>query len=540
VKHNQDLINLLRLVEERDYQFAGEPEQKPGDQVRGTDVAKASGRDHPFKGRLVGEDTTLEDVLSKKYQDFKELQSKEKEEITDAANPAQQAAIAIAMKKAGKRPKSEEKETVSELSKETLKKYAKANVQDQLDRATSDSFKSGQAGDKYNKAPFDTPVDKKREKGLSRALDKLSSGKFESTKSNISDSGASKEKETEFHAKLDKLVHNTFGKRKSEMGEAGPFSYGAKKPRKGSVADLADKKRREQEKSRPPIEPKDQMVGTAKVTKGVAEGYEPGDKITWYHSNHYPEIEGTVVGWKDGHLIVKSVDPSPRNTEKTIAKYRVPKNNIVSHTKQGVAEGSEKTFTVVYYSKKTDRNVTKQIKASSESELWDRLRAKGIDVVSIKEQGVAEDQHSTKQDLIRRLLLKNPELEKNYLELASIEELQSMLADLQEGRSCSMKEAVPVPPTPTSPTAPAAAKPGSPTAGSISPDEQKALDKIKTNPAMKQQFDKLLGQTNPAAKTGPMALDPEQQQALEKLKANAGLKNQYDQLLKQANPAIKS
>lgn len=74
-------------------------------------------------------------------------------------------------------------------------------------------------------------------------------------------------------------------------------------------------------------------------TKNVTEGYEPGDKITWYHSNQYPEIEGTIVGWKDGHLIVKSVDPSPRNTEKTVAKYRVPKNNILSHTEQGVAEG---------------------------------------------------------------------------------------------------------------------------------------------------------------------------------------------------------
>ena len=72
--------------------------------------------------------------------------------------------------------------------------------------------------------------------------------------------------------------------------------------------------------------------------QGVAEGYEPGDKITWYHSNHFPEIEGTVEGWKDGHLIVKSIDPQPRNTEKTVARYRVPKNNILSHTKQGVAE----------------------------------------------------------------------------------------------------------------------------------------------------------------------------------------------------------
>ena len=62
---------------------------------------------------------------------------------------------------------------------------------------------------------------------------------------------------------------------KNIQNESGPFSYGAKKPRQGSVADLADKKRREQEKDRPPIEPKDQMVGTAKVTKvGVKEESE--------------------------------------------------------------------------------------------------------------------------------------------------------------------------------------------------------------------------------------------------------------------------
>jgi len=49
------------------------------------------------------------------------------------------------------------------------------------------------------------------------------------------------------------------------VAEAGPFSYGAKKPRKGSVADLAAKKRKEQVKDRKPIEPRDQMVGVAKV-----------------------------------------------------------------------------------------------------------------------------------------------------------------------------------------------------------------------------------------------------------------------------------
>ena len=58
---------------------------------------------------------------------------------------------------------------------------------------------------------------------------------------------------------------------------------------------------------------------------------------------------------------------------------------------QGVAESSgQKTFTVVYYSKKTDRNVTKNIKANNESQVWDQLKLKGIDVVSVKEQGLNE------------------------------------------------------------------------------------------------------------------------------------------------------
>jgi hypothetical protein len=112
---------------------------------------------------------------------------------------------------------------------------------------------------------------------------------------------------------------------------------GKKPARKRAPAQTSDyAKRREKEK---------------KAEQSMAEGSMPyphgkpeaGDKITWYHSNHFPEIEGTVVGWKDGHLIVQSIDPIPRNTEKTIAKYRVPKNNILSVDKQGVAEGNFKS-----------------------------------------------------------------------------------------------------------------------------------------------------------------------------------------------------
>lgn len=51
-----------------------------------------------------------------------------------------------------------------------------------------------------------------------------------------------------------------------DVTEAGPFSYG-KKPRKGTVAYNAAQQRKKDEKNKKPIEPKDQMVGNAKITK---------------------------------------------------------------------------------------------------------------------------------------------------------------------------------------------------------------------------------------------------------------------------------
>ena len=66
------------------------------------------------------------------------------------------------------------KKKINELGKDTLKRYARANVDDRMLRATGDSFRSGKAGDAYNNAPYDTPYDKKRERGFDRALDKLS------------------------------------------------------------------------------------------------------------------------------------------------------------------------------------------------------------------------------------------------------------------------------------------------------------------------------------------------------------------------------
>lgn len=62
---------------------------------------------------------------------------------------------------------------VEEVSKPTLARYVKAAGKDVEQRASSQSFKSGQAGDKYNKADV-THKDTRREKGIDRALSRLS------------------------------------------------------------------------------------------------------------------------------------------------------------------------------------------------------------------------------------------------------------------------------------------------------------------------------------------------------------------------------
>jgi hypothetical protein len=64
--------------------------------------------------------------------------------------------------------------------------------------------------------------------------------------------------------------HKLKKEKKQGVVESGPFSYGAKPPRKGSVASYAALKRKEQDKNRKPIEPKDQMVGVARIIKDIS------------------------------------------------------------------------------------------------------------------------------------------------------------------------------------------------------------------------------------------------------------------------------
>jgi len=67
----------------------------------------------------------------------------------------------------------ENEKQVNEISKETVKRYIPKNIEDQLLSATGASYSSGKKGDPYNKAG-ETHKDKMRQRGIERALKKLS------------------------------------------------------------------------------------------------------------------------------------------------------------------------------------------------------------------------------------------------------------------------------------------------------------------------------------------------------------------------------
>ena len=80
---NDDLLKSLKLFESTNLKFAGE--QKPGDQWHGTD-------NNPPGNKVVGcsKGTTLEDVLSKKYQDLKDIHATEKlsKDVAEVSDPS--------------------------------------------------------------------------------------------------------------------------------------------------------------------------------------------------------------------------------------------------------------------------------------------------------------------------------------------------------------------------------------------------------------------------------------------------------------------
>ena len=131
------------------------------------------------------------------------------------------------------------------------------------------------------------------------------------------------------------------------VAEGGPFSYG-KPPRKGSVAANAEQKRKEQDRKTPPIEPKDQRVGNAKITKGVAEGmndtvYPNAQVIKSKNSKPVGEIYQDANGWGCFHYRADRGYDGIDSREDAIAALKDLHQEIgrsrPDYTIKGVAEG---------------------------------------------------------------------------------------------------------------------------------------------------------------------------------------------------------
>jgi len=134
-------------------------EPAPGDANAKTKLSK-----HTLKYRAMFGENMDEEILEACWDSHKQVGMKKKGNhmvpncVAEAANPAQQAAIAIAMKKADKKPKNEEVEELDELNKDTIYSYNKKSEKDQADQFNKigkgirdkDSKSANKAGHKFS------------------------------------------------------------------------------------------------------------------------------------------------------------------------------------------------------------------------------------------------------------------------------------------------------------------------------------------------------------------------------------------------------
>lgn len=257
-------------------------------------------------------------------------------------------------------------------------------------------------------------------------------------------------------------VNNCVPEGQENIEEAGPFSYGYKKPRKGSVAYWAEKKRKEQEKGKPPIEPKDQMVGVAKVTKGVAEGSEKHECPHCLGSGRMvrdPDIgtdqecfvcDGT--GYVDDEKGVAEAK-SLKKRVRVVQGEHAGKTGWIREIKHGIHSTAPKRYYVDIdgggQADNLPASALRLLKDKSDSQTG---MAEGghDDQFSLSGRVPATDripQDSTrhqdqqlamgdkiKQQTIAYILNLRPEFERSDLELATTPELIQMLRDIQSGK----------------------------------------------------------------------------------------------------------
>lgn len=155
-------------------------------------------------------------------------------------------------------------------------------------------------------------------------------------------------------AKAEEHQEKAMEHKKQGVAEAAPFSYGAKPPRKGSVAYNALMKRKEQDKNRvkeiEAIGTKNHHVGVAKVTKAVAEGYTGRETK-----------DGTWRVFKDGQAVAVAGPFKSRDEAHAWIKNRHV--GVAKVTKEDIEDVTEAKDTEMY--KYIDQSGGHQIKGKS-------------------------------------------------------------------------------------------------------------------------------------------------------------------------------
>jgi hypothetical protein len=462
---NNDMINLLRLVEGQ--QFAGEPEQQPGDQVRGTDQAVVKGKQHPFHDRLVGEDTTLEDVLSKKYSDFKDVQAKEKEEK--------------------EKQDVEEGAPIATTSKSIEPGGAVDNFKQQMANNTEIDYQKKQQGMAEAKADFNFNAEDLKRLEKIRDLPTLKAMAF-ALISAPSAKPMKPEKVEWFKGALErmnspmkviKLMYDLMlsGEGQSVIGTRSSMNPNSYRQRFGEQG-MAEGRNEIATGTPDAIKVKIKELGLGPARReSTGSG---GEAIFVFRNPNYYVSQGQDGNW----VLVQT------NAE------------LDQH---GVAEGSQRV----------DSLVTDALKIMRGSDMSDAVAALKT-VLGDREFSGRRGHY-------------------NFY----VRQLMDMYGQRGVGeQQVNELGATPVaPPQGTATASPTQTGTAKPADGSISPDEQVALNKINQNPAMKQQLDKLMTQATPGGASAPVKLDQDEQDALNKIKSNAGLGTQYAKLIKQANPA---
>ena len=474
MSNNSDMIRMLRLVEGQ--QFAGLPEQQPGDQVRGTEQAKKNGQQHPFHNRLVGEEISLEDKLSKKYQDMKDLHSKEEKEKDELEKKVAEGSL-------------------NELSVSTLSSYGKKaekSINKKLDKAAGHSEKATKLYDKGTASAVAKSYDHEDEvHKLHKQVNKRD-------------------------ANMDQAAGKLKNKMSKGVAEYGPAATAAlqqgQHPIQVAAADRKDQENtlninrsamKAQQDVANGLDPTQTAAGN-----GVAEGNRPFRGVDGAFNRGDDERHDLdPTDWyivKDGEMFSASI--YPKQVQQAIAQgFSRTRAEAKAKSQANSQTGSSEELEESQQESPMERPMLHRIMMRH----MDLIEKYGIDLVLDSVRDIANSMNIGPDDEIGTsdvsAAMVNVMNQLNSLD-QTIDEENIPAGNINASGSPTVSSG----PTPVS-------------AGGTAPVTQSS-----TAPAP-------AASTAPAAAGQQPPMTPEEQVALNKIKANAGLKTQYDRLIQQAH-----